>query len=89
VSSLSTLLALVLDIYVFKQAIRLGKYQTMKDADMKQADAAFQDSDHEMSGFNGAQEMSANEHKAGGYSVPQQQFGYDTSYGASRTGFRD
>lgn len=82
---LSTLFALVLDIVVFKRAIRLGKYQNMQDADIKHADAAFQD-DHDLAGYNGAQEMGTKEN---GYSVPQQQFGYDTSYGASRTGFRD
>jgi hypothetical protein len=61
----------------------------MQNADMKHVDAAFQDHDHELSGYDGAQEAAANGSKREGYSVPQQQFGYDTSYGASRTGFRD
>lgn len=74
----------MLDIYVFRQATRLGKYQNMKDADLKHAEPVFQD--HDMSGYN-AQEMTSG--SKSGYSVPQEQFGYDTSYNASRTGFRD
>lgn len=87
--SISTLLALVLDVYVFRQANRLGKYQNMRDADLKHADASFADHDHDLAGYNGATEMDTQGRKTSGYSVPQEQFGYDTSYGASRTGFRD
>lgn len=77
-----------MDIVVFKRSVRLGIYENMQDDDLKHADAAFRDDrDVDMSAFNGAQEDKAA--KAGGYSVPQQQFGYDTSYGASQTGFRD
>lgn len=76
-ASISTLLALVLDIYVFRQATRLGKYQNMNGADVKHAEGTFQD--HDMAGYNGAQEMGAPATKMGGYSVPQEQFGYDTS----------
>jgi hypothetical protein len=83
--SVSTLLAFLLDIYVFRQATRLGKYQGMKDADVKNAEPVYQD--HNMAEYNDAQEMSGG--VKSGYSAPQEQFGYDTSYTASRTGFRD
>jgi len=86
---ISTLLALILDIYVFKQATRLGKYENMRDADLKHAEASFGDHDTDLAGYNGATEMETPGQKRAGYSVPQEQFGYDTSYGASRTGFRD
>jgi hypothetical protein len=86
--SISTLLALALDVYVFKQAVKRGKYQNMQDADLKHAEASF--ADHDMAGLSGAQEMDTHTPPPrDGYSVPQQQFVYDTSYGASRTGFRD
>jgi len=70
----STVMALLLDLYVFKRATRLGKYNAMQDTDGKRA---FQDSGAEISGYN------ARDHQRSaqvGYSAQEQPFSYDTSY---------
>jgi hypothetical protein len=58
----------------------------MKDADMKHADHAFGEHDHDMAGYNNAQEMASG--GKSGYAVPQEQFAYDTSYQPSAHGQR-
>jgi len=79
----STLLALVLDIYVFRQATRLGEYENMKDTDLKHTEPLYQDAgDHVLGAYND-REM-PNEVK--GYGLPEQQFAYDTSYQGSGHG---
>jgi hypothetical protein len=82
--SVATILALLLDIHVFRQATRLGKYQNMKDADAKQVQPAFED--RKPAVYSDAHEM--NTGLQPGCSVPQGQFSYDTSYNASKIGFR-
>jgi hypothetical protein len=76
VGSVSTTLALALDVYVFKQATRLGKYNAMQDLDHKRDAAPFHDNDN-LAGFNSAEDRTPGQT---GYTVPDEQFSYDTSY---------
>jgi hypothetical protein len=67
-------MALLLDLYVFKRATRLGKYNAMQEKD---GNRAFHDEGAELSGYN------ARDHQrsaAVGYSAQEQPLGYDTSY---------
>jgi len=83
----STLAAACLDVYVFRRATARGKYNQMQNVDHKQA---FDAPDHVLGidshplqtqrPYN-AQPSKASSH---GYSVPEEQFQYDTGYrGAS------
>jgi len=75
----STFSALCLDIYVFRHATRLGKYQNMGGVDVKHSEPAYQDVG--LAGYS-AQETG---NRGNGYGVPEEQFEYDTSYRGSTT----
>ncbi|KAF2396960.1 hypothetical protein EJ06DRAFT_499539 [Trichodelitschia bisporula] len=83
VGFVSTSLAFLLDIYVFKRATRLGKYNAMHDPDNKPAAhtpvmmAPLNASHQGLAGYN-AQQGVGRAHS--GYAVPEEQFGYDTTY---------
>jgi len=79
--SISTFAALCLDIYVFRQATRLGKFSKLGGADMKHPEPVYQDAG--MAGYT-AQEMPTRP-KGTGYGVPEEQFTYDTTYRGSAT----
>ncbi|KAF2429294.1 hypothetical protein EJ08DRAFT_698434 [Tothia fuscella] len=75
----STTLALALDLYVFKKATRLGKYNAMQDLDNKRTTAAFHDGDSQenLAGLNAQENRRPGQ---AGYALPEEQFDDDTSY---------
>jgi len=77
----STLSAFVLDIIVFKRATRLGKYNMMRDGDIKPGVVPYNDvnGSHGMDlpAFNARAQQTSHD---AGYAIPEQQFGYDTTY---------
>jgi hypothetical protein len=85
-SRVSTLLALALDVFVFRRTISRGKYKQM-DAEKPLGGAAVLDapgySDSRGSiGEGGEQYVTPQTQRAdqSGYEVPEEQFNYDTSY---------
>jgi len=73
----STLLALVLDIVVFKRATRLGKYNAMRDGDNKVGVTPYNDTHMDLPSYNAQPNRQLDN---AGYGVPEEQFGYDTTY---------
>jgi hypothetical protein len=93
VDSVSTLAALLLDVYVFKRATARGKYNQMEDFDNKQTmpghnqpERSYNDvPSYNASGsaINLAPQRPLQLTKAPrptGYAVPEEQFSYDTGY---------
>jgi hypothetical protein len=67
-------MALALDLYVFKRATRLGKYNAMDESHSKHA---FRDDGADAAGYNARDHQRSAET---GYSAQEQPFAYDTSY---------
>lgn len=79
---MSTCLALLLDIYVFKRVTARGKYNPMmdRDAETKRGLPGFGYADQPvpMGDFNAQPKQMDPVHQ--GYSMPEEQFEYDTGY---------
>jgi len=75
----STLSALILDIIVFKRATRLGKYNVMSDGDNKPGVLPYNDAGSHVD-LPGYKAHASGRDDNAGYSVPEEQFGYDTTY---------
>lgn len=94
VGSVSTLAALLLDVYVFKRATARGKYNQMEDFDNKQAmpghnvpERLYNDAplyNASGSAINLAPQrplqLTNKAPRPTGYAVPEEQFSYDTGY---------